>query len=159
MRYLKDKPMDLPEAWVFLTGLNEWRKLDAWPPNGLKPKTLYFNAGGRLSSDAPVADGQDAFDEYISDPNKPVPYVGYVASGMTRDYMTEDQRFAALRTDVLVYETESLDDDMTIAGAIKVNLQVSTSGTDSDFVVKLIDVYPGSYPTPQPPANQTAPVN
>jgi putative CocE/NonD family hydrolase len=153
MHYLKDKPMDMPEAWMFLTGLNEWRKLDAWPPKGVQPKTLYFHAGGRLSGDAPADDGRDAFDEYISDPNKPVPYVGYVAEGMTRDYMTEDQRFAASRTDVLVYETEPLEDDVTIAGAIKVNLQVSTTGTDSDFVVKLIDVYPGSYPTPQPLAN------
>jgi putative CocE/NonD family hydrolase len=159
MRYLKDKPMDMPEAWMFLTGLNEWRKLDAWPPKSLQPKTLYFHAGGLLSSDAPPDDGQSAFDEYISDPNKPVPYVGYVAEGMTRDYMTEDQRFAASRTDVLVYETEPLEDDLTIAGAIKVNLQVSTSGTDSDFVVKLIDVYPGNYPAPQPPANQPAPAN
>ncbi len=168
MHYLKDKPMDMPEAWMFLTGLNEWRKLDAWPPKGVQPRTLYFRAGGRLSSDAPADDSSSAFDEYISDPNKPVPYVGYVAEGMTRDYMTEDQRFAASRTDVLVYETEPLDDDLTIAGPIKVNLQVSTSGTDSDFVVKLIDVYPGSYPTPQPAvearpsgsgANQPAPAN
>ena len=159
MRYLKDKPVDMPEAWMFLTGLNEWRKLDAWPPKGLQPKTLYLHSGGRLSSDSPANDGQSDFDEYISDPNKPVPYVGYVAEGMTRDYMTEDQRFAALRTDVLVYETEPLDDDLTIAGAIKVNLQVSTSGTDSDFVVKVIDVYPGSYPTPTPPPNQPLPSN
>ncbi len=159
MRYLKDKPIDMPEAWMFLTGLNEWRKLDAWPPKGLQPKTLYLHASGRLSSDAPVENGPTAFDEYISDPNKPVPYVGYVADGMTRDYMTEDQRFAASRTDVLVYETEPLEDDLTIAGAIKVNLQVSTTGTDSDFVVKLIDVYPGNFPTPEPPANQPVPAN
>jgi uncharacterized protein len=159
MHYLKDKPMDLPEAWMFLTGLNEWRKLDSWPPNGLQPKTLYFHAGGHLNSEAPVDEGPSIFDEYVSDPNKPVPYVGYVASGMTRDYMTEDQRFAASRTDVLVYETEPLAEDMTIAGPIKVNLQVSTSGTDSDFVVKVIDVYPGNYPTPQPPANQPVPAN
>ena len=159
MHYLKDKPMDLPEAWMFLTGLNEWRKLDAWPPKGLQGRTLYFQAGGRLSSDAPSAGGQDAFDEYISDPNKPVPYVGYVAGGMTRDYMTEDQRFAASRTDVLVYQTEPLSEDLTIAGPIKVNLQVSTSGTDSDFVVKLIDVYPGSYPTPEPAPSQPVSAN
>ena len=168
MHYLKDKPMDIPEAWMFLTGLNEWRKLDAWPPKGVQPKTLYFRAAGRLSGDAAADDGGEAFDEYISDPNKPVPYVGYVAGGMTRDYMTEDQRFAASRTDVLVYETEPLEDDLTIAGPIKVNLQVSTTGTDSDFVAKLIDVYPGSYPTPQPAvearpgassANQPAPAN
>jgi putative CocE/NonD family hydrolase len=159
MKYLKDKPTDIPEAWMFLTGLNEWRKLDAWPPKGLQPKTLYFHAGGRLSSDVPADDDRSAFDEYISDPNKPVPYVGYVAEGMTRDYMTEDQRFAASRTDVLVYETEPLENDLTIAGAIKVNLHVSTTGTDSDFIVKVIDVYPGGYPTPQPPANQPVPAN
>ena len=155
MKYLKDKPADMPEAWMFLTGLDEWRKLDAWPPKGLQPKSLYFHAGGRLSSDAPTNDGRDSFDEYISDPNKPVPYVGYVADGMTRDYMTEDQRFAASRTDVLVYQTEPLEDDLTIGGPIKVNLQVSTTGTDSDFVVKLIDVYPGNYP--QPPAPEARP--
>jgi uncharacterized protein len=159
MHYLKDKPMDMPEAWMFLTGLNEWRKLDAWPPKGLQSKAFYFHAGGRLSGDAPTDEGREAFDEYIGDPNKPVPYVGYVAEGMTRDYMTEDQRFAASRTDVLVYETGPLEDDLTIAGAIKVNLQVSTTGTDSDFVVKLIDVYPGNYPTPQPPANQPVAAN
>ena len=155
MKYLKDKPADMPEAWMFLTGLDEWRRLDAWPPKGLQPKSLYFHAGGRLSSDAPTNDGRDSFDEYISDPNKPVPYVGYVADGMTRDYMTEDQRFAASRTDVLVYQTEPLEDDLTIGGPIKVNLQVSTTGTDSDFVVKLIDVYPGNYP--QPPAPEARP--
>ena len=155
MKYLKDKPADMPEAWMFLTGLDEWRKLDAWPPKGLQPKTLFFHAAGRLSADAPTDNRREAFDEYISDPNKPVPYVGYVADGMTRDYMTEDQRFAASRTDVLVYETEPLEDDLTIAGPIKVNLQVSTTGTDSDFVVKLIDVYPGNYP--QPPAPETRP--
>src|SRR4030095_8973019 len=78
---------------------------------------------------------------------------------MTRDYMTEDQRFAASRTDVLVYETDPLEDDLTIAGVIKVSLQVSTTGTDSDFVVKLVDVYPGTYPTPPLPPNQPAPDN
>jgi len=158
-RYLKDRPFEMPEAWMFMTGLNEWRKLDAWPPKDLQPKTLYFREGGRLSSDAPAGDDRTAFDEYISDPNKPVPYVGYVADGMTRDYMTEDQRFAASRTDVLVYETEPLADDVTIAGPIKVSLNVSTTGTDSDFVVKLIDVYPGTYPTPQAPPNQPVPAN
>jgi len=159
MHYLKDKPAEMPEAWMFLTGLDEWRKLDAWPPKGLQPKTLFFQAGGKLTGDAPAADGREAFDEYISDPNKPVPYVGYVADGMTRDYMTEDQRFAASRTDVLVYETEPLADDLTIAGPIKINLQASTSGSDSDFVVKVIDVYPGDYPTPAPPPNHTLPAN
>lgn len=155
MKHLKDKPADMPEAWMFLTGIDEWRRLDAWPPKGLQSKTLFFHPAGRLSSDAPTDDGREAFDEYASDPNKPVPYVGHVAEGMTRDYMTEDQRFAASRPDVLVYETEPLEDDLTIAGPIKVNLQVSTTGTDSDFVVKLIDVYPGDYP--QPPSPEARP--
>ena len=86
-------------------------------------------------------------DEYLSDPNKPVPYLGYTVLGMARDYMTEDQRFASQRPDVLTFETDPLKEDLTIAGPIDVSLLVSTSGTDSDFVVKLIDVYPGDYPT------------
>jgi len=152
MEYLKDKPARLPEAWMFLTGLNEWRRHDAWPPKDLQATTLYFDEGGKLSSRAPA--GQMAYDEYVSDPNRPVPYVGYVAGGMTGDYMTEDQRFAAQRTDVLVYETAPLDHDMIIAGPVKVNLHVSTTGTDADFVVKLVDVYPDDYPTPAPVAGQ-----
>ena len=159
MRYLKDKPFDMPEAWMFVTGLNEWRRLDQWPPKNLQPVTFYLRDGGRLSNQAPTEADQSAFDEYVSDPNKPVPYLGYVAMGMTRDYMTEDQRFAASRTDVLVYETEPLDADMTIAGTIKVKLQVSTTGTDSDFVVKVIDVYPGDYPTPATTPGQPTPAN
>lgn len=150
--YLKDKPAALPEAWMFLTGVNEFRRLKAWPPPGLKPSTLYFDAAGRLSTTAPA--GPEAFDEYVSDPNHPVPYVGYIATGMTRDYMTEDQRFAAQRTDVLVYQTPPLESDMVVAGPVKVTLHVATSGTDSDFVTKLIDVYPDDYPTPPAPAGE-----
>jgi putative CocE/NonD family hydrolase len=159
MRYLKDKPFDVPEAWMFVTGLNEWRRLDAWPPKNLQPLTFYLRANGRLNNQAPIENGQSAFDEYISDPNKPVPYLGYTVMGMTRDYMTEDQRFAASRTDVLMYETEPLESDLTIAGTIKVNLHVSTTGTDSDFIVKVIDVYPGSYQTPAPVPGQPVPAN
>ncbi len=152
MQYLKDKPAALPEAWMFLTGLNEFRRLDAWPPKGLRPTTLYFDAGGTLSATKPG--GQEGFDEYVSDPNRPVPYVGYVAGGMTRDYMTEDQRFASQRTDVLTYQTAPLDSDLIIAGPVKVALHVSTTGTDSDFVVKLVDVYPNDYPTPSAAPDQ-----
>ena len=152
MQYLKDKPASMPEAWLFLTGLNEFRRLDAWPPKNLQATTLYFDRDGGLSRTAPT--GPREFDEYVSDPNRPVPYVGYIASGMTSDYMTEDQRFASRRPDVLVYQTPTLDEDMIIAGPIKVNLHVSTTGSDSDFVVKLIDVYPNDYPTPAAPANQ-----
>jgi putative CocE/NonD family hydrolase len=152
MQHLKDKPASLPEAWLFLTGVNEFRRLNEWPPKTLQPTTLYFNADGGLSRTSPA--GQREFDEYVSDPNRPVPYVSYTAPGMTADYMTEDQRFASRRTDVLVYQTPPLDHDMIIAGPVKVNLHVSTTGTDSDFVVKLVDVYPNDYPTPAAPAGQ-----
>jgi putative CocE/NonD family hydrolase len=119
--------------------------------------TLYFNANGSLKPEAPTE--ANAFDEYLSDPNRPVPHLGYITRGFTGDYMTEDQRFAAERPDVLVYETEPLAEDLTIAGPIKVSLNISTTGTDSDFVVKLIDVYPGDYPQPAPPAGQPVPSN
>jgi putative CocE/NonD family hydrolase len=154
MRYLKDRPADLPEAYMFLTGINEWRPHTEWPPKQAQALTFYLSAGNRLSREAPSDDGRGAFDEYVSDPNRPVPFVGYIVGGMTSDYTTEDQRFAAQRADVLVYETEPLTEDLIVAGPLKIHLNVSTTGTDSDFVVKLVDVYPGSYPTPKPPENQ-----
>ena len=157
MHYLKDAKGELPEAWMFLTGKNEWRKLGEWPPKGLAAKTFYLSAGGALRTEPPAE--ARAWDEYISDPNRPVPYVGYTATGMNGDYMTEDQRFAAQRPDVLVYQTEPLDEELTIAGPIRVGLTVSTSGTDSDFVVKVIDVYPGNYPTPKPAPGERLPSN
>jgi putative CocE/NonD family hydrolase len=159
MKYLKDKPVELPEAFMFLTGINEWRGHAAWPPKDLKPLTLYLNAGGRLTESAPADAERNAFDEYVSDPNRPVPYLGYITSGMTSDYMTEDQRFAAQRPDVLTYVTEPLEEDLIIAGPVKVNLHVSTTGTDADFVVKLVDVYPATYPQPQATPGQPAPPN
>jgi putative CocE/NonD family hydrolase len=106
---------------------------------------MYFHAGGGLSFDPPAAD-VPAFDEYISDPAKPVPFVSYVAMDVPQEYMDSDQRFAASRTDVLVYETPVLQEDVTIVGPISPRLFVSTSGTDSDWDVKLIDVYPADYP-------------
>jgi len=157
MHHLKDKGPELPEAFMFLTGLNEWRRLSAWPPAAAKPMTLYFQANGRLGNTAPTE--ATAFDEYLSDPNRPVPYLGYITRGMTSDYLTEDQRHASQRPDVLVYETAPLAEDLTIAGPLKVSLNVSTTGTDSDFVVKLIDVYPGDYPTPAPTPGQPVPPN
>jgi putative CocE/NonD family hydrolase len=149
--YLKDKPLDpLPEAYTFETGTNTWRRNDAWPPANAQPKAFYLHENGRLLAEAPHEAGASVgtFDEYVSDPRRPVPYLGYVAMGMTRDYMTEDQRFASTRSDVLVYETEPLESDVRIAGPIKVDLHVSTSTTDADWVVKVIDVYPGDFPTP-----------
>jgi putative CocE/NonD family hydrolase len=159
VHYLKDRPAALPEAYVFLTGINEWRGREVWPPKEARPLTLYFNGGGRLSSDVPAEEGAAGFDEYVSDPNRPVPFVGYVVGGMTSDYMTEDQRFASQRSDVLTYETGPLDEDLVIAGPVKVSLNVSTTGTDSDFVVKLVDVYPAGYPQPGAPEGQRPPPN
>jgi putative CocE/NonD family hydrolase len=136
-----------PEAWVFETGTNQWRKYDSWPPRKAQPRSLYFHAGQRLSLDAPTSQNrQNVFDEYLSDPNKPVGYINKISTGMTAEYMIADQRFAARRSDVLVYQTGVLTKDVTIAGPIEVDLFVSTSGTDSDWVVKLIDVYPDDYP-------------
>jgi putative CocE/NonD family hydrolase len=139
----------VPKAYLFETGRNEWHRFDSWPPKKAVARSLYFDANGSLVLSAPKASG---FDEYLSDPNKPVPSTGEIAPGfgMPGDYMTFDQRFAAARPDVLAYETEPLEHDVTIAGPITPVLHVSSSGTDSDFVVKLIDVYPNDYPDPDP---------
>jgi uncharacterized protein len=139
----------LPEAYVFETGRNEWHKMDDWPPKQARPKTLYLQKGGMLSWSTPEAGGE-SYDEYISDPMKPIPFTPYTASGMSTNYMTDDQRFASSRTDVLVYSTQALDADVRVAGPLKASLYVSTTGTDSDFIVKLIDVFPGDAPNPQP---------
>ncbi len=139
---------DHPEAWVFETGTNQWRRYDRWPPCAARPQSLYLQAGERLSFD-PLASADPTggdFDEYLSDPNKPVPYMNIIATGMVPEYMIADQRFASTRPDVLVYQSDELEADMTLAGPIEVDLVVSTSGTDSDWVVKLIDVYPDDYP-------------
>jgi putative CocE/NonD family hydrolase len=139
-----------PKAWVFETGANAWRRHDAWPPREAREASLYLAQGGKLVFE-PVAGGGEAFDEYVSDPAKPVPVVGHITGdGMPGDYMAEDQRFASRRPDVLVYQTEPLEEDFTIAGPVAPWLRVSTTGTDSDFVVKLVDVYPDDFPNPAP---------
>lgn len=141
---------NLPEAYVFETGTNQWRKYDTWPPKHTLAKTLYFHSGGRLSFDPPDGASPESFDEYVSDPDKPVPFIPNIAIGMTREHMLDDQRFASTRPDVLVYSTEPLEEDVTIAGPIVPTLFVSTTGTDADWVVKLIDVYSGDFPNPDP---------
>ena len=130
----------IAEATVFETGTNVWRRCDAWPPKQAKAQSFYLQAGGKLGTTAPTAAG--AADRYVSDPNRPVPFFAYTALGMPKDYMVGDQRFAATRPDVLVYETEPLDDDLTVAGPVSVELFVASTGTDADFIVKLIDVWP-----------------
>jgi len=142
--YLKGKKDGAqPRAVVFETGTNVWRHFDEWPPKEATAKTLYFHAGGKLSFDPPSeAKGVDA---YVSDPAHPVPFVGYTTDTVPQRYMVDDQRFASYRPDVLVYETDPLKEDVTIAGPISPRLKIASSGTDSDFVVKLIDVYPDDY--------------
>jgi len=145
--YLKDKgALKLPEAYIFNTGANRWLTFENYPPRAAGEMTLYLNANNSLTFDAPTGDDANAFDEYISDPAKPVPFISNIAIGMTREYMTDDQRFAARRPDVLVYETEPLAKEMTVCGAITPSLNVSTSGTDSDYIFKLIDVFPDNAP-------------
>ncbi len=153
--YLKGKPdPKLPEAYVFQTGRNEWRKLDKWPPASAQAKSLYLHPGGKLAFTAPTAEG---FEEYVSDPNKPVPYIDGQSTGMSREYMVWDQRFASTRPDVLTFQTDVLDSDVTLAGVIRPELFVSTTGTDSDWVVKIIDVFPDDTPQPGAPAASRGP--
>jgi uncharacterized protein len=135
----------LPEAWVFETGRNQWHALEAWPPPEARPLELFLAAGGALAREPPPESGE-AFDEYVSDPARPVPFIEETAIGMTPEYMVGDQRFASRRPDVLTYQTPPLEEDLTIAGPVTASLHVSTTGTDSDWVVKLIDVYPDDYP-------------
>ena len=140
--YLKGTDLDLPKISVFETGDNKWKKYNFWPPKEAEEKNLYLLPGGKLSFDAPAS--ADSFDEFISDPNKPVPFYNYITLGMQREYMTGDQRFAASRPDVLTYQTDVLDHDVTLAGNIWADLKVAITGTDADWVVKVVDVYPDS---------------
>ena len=149
-RFLKGDTNYTPaEAHIFETGTHQWRRFDAWPPKQTTQRTLYFHAKGALSFTAP-ADAKNAFDEFVSDPAKPVPYTLEHTQGYPRGYPTHDQRFAASRPDVLVYETEPLEEDLTFAGPLQATLHVSTTGTDADWVIKLIDVYAGDFPDPKP---------
>jgi putative CocE/NonD family hydrolase len=153
--YLKDEgKMDLPEAAIFVTGSNKWHKFDKWPPKNTVEKTLYLQANGKLSFDSPK--NENSYDEYVSDPNAPVPYQDGIQARRTREYMLDDQRFAERRPDVKVYQTDTLKEDITLTGPVVANLFSSTTGTDADYVVKLIDVFPDSYPNPRPnPKNVT----
>jgi len=145
-RYLKGKGAAQPAAVAFETGTNVWHRLAAWPPKAAATKTLYFHADGKLSFDAPTE--AESKDEYLSDPAHPVPFVGYTTDTVPQRFMVDDQRFASYRPDVVVYQSEPLEEDVTIAGPVQPRLKIASTGTDSDFVVKLIDVYPDDYPDP-----------
>jgi putative CocE/NonD family hydrolase len=143
--YLKGKGTadSIAEATIFFTGENQWRKLSQWPLANIQTTPLYLQANGKLDFSKPLNAG--SFTEYVSDPAKPVPYTEDVHFNRTINYMTDDQRFAARRPDVAVFETSVLTEDVTVAGPLVAKLVVSTSGTDADFVVKLIDVFPNDF--------------
>jgi hypothetical protein len=130
----------LAEATMFQTGENKWRTFGEWPPKEAKESTIYLHENGKLSFDKPK--NSKSFSEYISDPNKPVPSSDYITIGMPREYMVDDQRHASRRPDVLTFQTEVLDKDITLAGNIMADLKFATTGTDADLIVKVIDVYP-----------------
>lgn len=137
---------DIAEATIFFTGENSWKKLASWPPAEVQNTDLYLATDNKLSWQpiATTATG-NSYTEYKSDPKKPVPYTEDVHFKRTREYMTDDQRFAARRPDVLVFETDTLKNALTLAGPVVADLQVSTTGTDADFIVKLIDVFPNHF--------------
>ncbi len=155
-----DGPPELPEAMIFETGANRWRMYEAWPPRQAQTAQLAFAAAGKLAdalpdqpevevaaNDAKVPMATADVTPWLSDPNKPVPYTEEITTRWARDYMTEDQRFAARRPDVLVFRGEVLTEDLTLAGPLEADLFFSTSGGDADLIVKLIDEYPGQAPT------------
>ena len=131
---------------MFDTGKKEWKQFNVWPPKDVPPLQLYFGENGTLSINKPT--NEQAVFEYLSDPAKPVPYTSQTEplTFTPREFMSDDQRYASARPDVLTFETEVLQDEVTVAGEILAKLKVSMSETDADFVVKLIDVYPQNHP-------------
>lgn len=143
--YLKGKgdAPNIAEANIFVSGENKWHQFEQWPPANITSREIYLEENGALSWNRPGK--YNSFDEYISDPAHPVPYTEDVHQNRTREYMTDDQRFASRRTDVLTYQTLPLEEDLTLAGVVSANLKVTISGTDADFVVKIIDVFPDDF--------------
>lgn len=150
-QYLKGTPnKNNAQVYAFETGSNVWRQYPSWPPQQAQQRELYFGADGTLSWQQPGTSTSQAYDEFVSDPKKPVPFIGYPATGVPQEYMVSDQRFASTRPDVLTYRSAVLEDDVTIVGPVRPKLFVSTTGSDADWVVKLIDVYPPAYPESEP---------
>jgi uncharacterized protein len=151
LKHLKGrgKGLDGVEAFIFETGTNVWRRYSVWPPRESTRGVLNFQAGGHLGT-APAAARDEGFDSYVSDPAKPVPYRARTGAAIDSDYMSDDQRFATRRPDVLTFATGELDADVTLAGPLEATLWVSTTGTDADFIVKLVDAYPQDYADPDP---------
>ncbi len=150
--FLKDEgELKLAEANIFRTGENKWMEYNHWPPKNVETKNLYLNSNSSLSWTKPGISTIE-YDEFISDPNKPVPYTARFHDSQqfyNRTFMIEDQRFASSRPDVLLYETEILQEDVTLSGPLTADLYVSTTGTDADWIVKIIDVYPDGEKNPE----------
>ena len=144
--YLKQKGSikDITGASIFFSGENSWKKFEQWPPLNTINTEFYFVKNGGLSK-IPKSDPTNILTQYTSDPNKPVPYSEDVQTHRTREYMTDDQRFASRRPDVITFKTDVLDDDLTIAGTVTAKLKVAITTTDADFVVKIIDVFPNGF--------------
>ena len=139
--YLKGKgEMNIAEATIFVTGSNEWKEFTNWPPKEAEFMSLYLDCEEKLSLEPAIS--KDCYEEYIVDPAKPVPYTEDVHLSRTREYLTDDQRFASRRPDVMMYQTDILEEAVTMVGPIEVSFYVSTSGTDADYVIKIIDVFP-----------------
>jgi len=152
--YLKGKGADpnLSEATIFFSGENQWKNFNQWPPVNTSNQPIYFQSNGNLSWNKPTT--SKSASEYISDPAHPVPYTEDVHFNRTAAYMNDDQRFATRRTDVLTFQTDVLSEDLTLAGAVIADLAVSITGTDADFVVKIIDVFPDDFSYPNSAAQQ-----
>lgn len=131
---------DFAEAYIYMTGANEWKEYEEWPPKNAKEQTIYFARDGALSMTKP--DGENYFVEYTSDPSKPVPYIEDVHLRRGTGYMVDDQRFASRRPDVVVFQTEVLEEELVMTGKVSADLWVTTTGSDADFIVKIIDVFP-----------------
>lgn len=146
--YLKGKgEFKQPDVKAFSTGSNKWHDFNRWPPKNATNRPVYLAENGTLSMQAPTLNGKDS---YISDPDNPVPYSQQITWRRSREYMVEDQRFAGMRSDVLEYQTDLLENDLTLVGPVTANLYVSTTGSDADFIVKIIDVFPDSTSEWQP---------
>ena len=145
----KGNTPNIAEATIFFSGENTWKQLPQWPPAQMKKQDMFLLADGKLGYNKPATNmGKQTgkgYTEYVSDPMKPVPYTEDVLFERTREYMTDDQRFAARRPDVLVFETDTLTSDLTLAGPVVADLMVSITGTDADFIVKVIDVFPDKF--------------
>lgn len=143
MQHLKGaKNANLAEATVFDIGTDKWNKFTEWPPKNTSAKKIYFRQNGKLSFNAPSETNSST--DYISDPSNPVPFTSEITNRRSREYMIEDQRFADQRPDVITFSTETLENDITLAGEVYANLLVKVTGTDADFIVKIIDVFPDS---------------